>query len=155
MFHAGLEIRIYCWDFEFEHFGSLVVVVNSRLSACCKRVVGSFLTWLSSSRISSSEMNLSDASVCERFIVMTPLPVIGSRGVVSTMWPRVCEKLWRRPTLRNVLAVFGIWFRRCTLNGRVSWMKYLCKPLVGVYICSLTFGKSSSRSWVSIISWCI
>ena len=24
MFHAGLEMRIYCWNFEFEHFHILV-----------------------------------------------------------------------------------------------------------------------------------
>ena len=29
MFHAGLEMRIYCWNLEFEHVGTLVLVVDS------------------------------------------------------------------------------------------------------------------------------
>ena len=150
-------MRIYCWNFEFEHFGSLVFVVDSRWTACWERVVGCFLTWLSSSRISSSEINLSGAPLCERFIDISPLPVIGSRGMASMMWPRFCEKLWWRPTLRNVLDSSGFWVRRCTLKGQVSWVKYLCKLLVGICICSLMFGKSSSGSWVSdsTISWFI
>ena len=85
MFHAGLEMRIYCWNFEFEHFGSLVFVVDSRLSACREPVVGLFLTWLSSSRISSSEINLSGAQLYEGFLGISPLPVIVSLCMASMM----------------------------------------------------------------------
>ena len=85
MFHAGLEMRIYCWNFEFEHFGSLVFVVDSRWTACWERVVGFFLTWLSRSRISSSEINLSGAPLWVRFIFVSPLPVMGSRCMMIVL----------------------------------------------------------------------
>ena len=107
MFHADLEIRIYCWNFEFDHFGSLVFGVDSRWSACWKRVVGFFLTCWSSSRISSSEISLSGVPPCEKFLCMSLLPVIGSRCMARMMWPRLSEKFWLWLTLRNVLDSSG------------------------------------------------
>ena len=127
MFHAGFEMRIYCWNFEFEHFGSLVFVVDSRLSACWKRVVGLFLTWLSSSRISSSEINLS--GVCSVYYQ----PNSSRRGGPLSRPPADCalgsvgnpfDRVWLPTTTGHLQPVFSCVDSRGTHPLRVYVREY-------------------------------